>query len=105
MGLLSRKLNVCVESATTEHPDISPASWAGSSLAFHRLNTSENFSILRSCSQVGLFMIRVLTEAENPTTRVLPNPDNSRAADTPAGREVTLDTEAGKVSNRDFGEQ
>jgi hypothetical protein len=40
-----------------------------------------NFCILRSCSHLVRFTIHLLAEAENRTTRVLPNPDNSRAYD------------------------
>ena len=42
------------------HPKISPASCAESSLCSHRLNTSRNFCILRSCSHVVRFIVPLL---------------------------------------------
>ena len=64
-----------------EHSRISPASIADSCLRSHRLNTSRNFTILRSCSHVVRFMIHAPLQSMNRTTRVLPNPDNSCAPD------------------------
>ena len=59
----------------------SPASNIESSPASQRLNTSRNFCILRSCSHVARFIDSPLAGAQNRTTRVLPNPDNSCAYD------------------------
>src|SRR5260221_13469584 len=55
---------------------------AESSLRSQRRNTFSNFCILRSCSHVAWFIVpHFLKGTENRTTRVLPNPDNSRAYD------------------------
>ena len=65
------------------HPKSSPASITDSSRRSHRLKTSRNFCILRSCSHVVRFIDPPPAEAQNRTTRVLPNPDMLCACEVP----------------------
>src|SRR6516225_7706410 len=69
------------EGRRSEQPKISPASCAESSLAFHRLNTSQNFFILRSCSHV----VRFIDSPPDGGRK----PDNSYATDTPKLTSIT----------------
>ena len=66
---------------TPRHPDISASLIARQPLAPDTAQHVPNFCILRSYSHAVRFIAPLLGGAENRTTRVLPNPDNSSAYD------------------------